>query len=107
MIQDPNIIPKSIEIAGWIGGAGFTFWIVRQSFSLFREARKDENGKANVVQKAVDWALHTKEQSDLHDCTKEIVRIQTSQAQLLERLTTSYERQTELLESINIANKRG
>jgi hypothetical protein len=109
MIQDPNIIPKSLEVAGWIGGASFTLWAVKVAFELFKKSQKENNGKAGaeVTRKAVEWALHLNEQGELHECTKEIVKTQTSQAQLLERLTTSYERQTELLESINLANKRG
>ena len=109
MMQDPNIIPKSFEVAGWIGGAGFTMWIIRNAFSLFKEARKngDEKNNEAKIKKAVEWALHRDEQSELHECTKEIVKTQTSQAQLLERLTTSYEKQTELLKELSDANKRG
>jgi len=105
MIQDPTVIPKSLEVAGWIGGASFTLWIVKVAFELFKKSQS--NGKTDALKKAVDWALHLKEQDELHECTKEIVKTQTNQAQLLERLTISYERQTELLESINLANKRG
>jgi hypothetical protein len=71
-----------------------------------RGAGAKNNGKEKVNQ-AVSWALHTREQTDLHLCTKEIAKTQTDQANLLERLTTSYERQTELLESLSHADKRG
>ena len=109
MIQDPNIIPESLKIAGWIGGAGFTMWLVKMSFEIFNKARKDANGKANadVTKKAIEWALHMREQNELNDCTKEIVKTQTDHTQLLERLATSYERQTVLLEKLSDANKRG
>ena len=109
MIQDPNIIPKSLEVAGWVGGGAFTLWIIKGAFELFKSARKNENGKVKEeeTKKAVEWALHLNEQGELHECTKEIVKTQTSQAQLLERLTTSYEKQTDLLKEISDANKRG
>ena len=109
MIQDPNIIPKSLEFAGWIGGGAFTLWIIKGAFELFKSVRKSENGKINAdaTKKAVEWALHLNEQGDLHECAKEIVKTQTSQSQLLERLTTSYEKQTELLKELSDANKRG
>jgi hypothetical protein len=99
MIQvDPVIIPESLKVAGWIGGAGFTVWLFKMSAEIFKGIRN--NGKDKTIFESPDWINHSRDSGDMKNCITEIVKTQQQQALILQRMADNDTVKIELLKKI-------
>lgn len=109
MIQGSELIPESLRIAGWIGGAGFTVWIFKMAYEMFRGSNKKngnekncdiKDGKRPACMDSVPWALHAKTTEELKECAKQTVELQRQTLTALHRLADAGEAQTTAIQNL-------
>jgi len=101
MIQGPDLIPESLRIAGWMGGAGFTVWIFKMAYEMFRGSNKNgRDPKKPVCMESVPWALHVQTTTDLKACADKTVELQTKTLSALHRLADAGEAQATAIQGL-------
>lgn len=102
----PELIPESVKIAGYLGGAGFAVWIFKVAWELFDKARSkngkgnDANGKKLRCIGTAAWALHDKKGDDIKQIVDSINVEREKQTGALNELVSSGRRQEEILKDI-------
>jgi len=101
MIQGSDLIPESLRIAGWMGGAGFTVWIFKMAYEMFRGSNKNgKNSKKPPCVESVPWALHAKTTDELKGLAERTVELQQNTATALHRLADAGEAQVTAIQDL-------
>jgi len=101
--MDPLVLPESVKIAGWLGGAAFTVWIFERAWALYDRGHNRRNGKTDGKTRCIEsvpWALHDKKSDNMIEILSSMNEEKEKQTVAFTLIAESGKRQEELLEKI-------
>jgi len=105
MIQTPELIPESMKVLGWIGGAGFTVWIFKMAYEMFSKTKNGRGSNSGPARASCigspDWTRHDLKTDLMNRSIEKLCDQLPAQTTALQIIAIQSKEQTQKLEEIS------